>query len=86
MMAMEKAMTGVSFAGLLKGEAHPAGGGTPILGLCLDSREVRPGWLFLACKGHDHHGLKHLADAHARGAAAVAFDPAGAEPYLPVPG
>ena len=78
-------MAGVAFAELLKGEGHPAGGGTPILGLCLDSREVRPGWLFLACKGHDHHGLKHLADARARGAVAVAFDPAGAEPYLPLP-
>lgn len=84
-MAREQAMAGVPFSELLKGEARPAGGGTPILGLSLDSREVRPGWLFLACKGHDHHGLKHLADARARGAVAVAFDPAGAEPYLPLP-
>ena len=36
------------------------------------------GYLFLACNGHDHHGLKHLADARARGAVAVAYDPDGA--------
>lgn len=57
----------------------------PIHGLALDSREVHPGFLFMAVHGHDHHGLKHLAEARARGAAAVAYDPEGAAEYLPVP-
>jgi len=79
MMAQSARADGVRFDSLV-----PGGGETPIRGLCVDSRGVEPGWLFLACRGHDHHGLKHLADARARGAAAVAYDPAGAETYLPL--
>ena len=84
-MAQEKPLNGVPLAELLRGEAEIDGGGTPILGLCLDSREARPGWLFLACRGHDHHGLKHLTDARTRGAVAVAYDAEGARPFLPLP-
>ena len=84
MMAKTKAIAGVDLAGLLQG--HGTAQHVPVLGLSLNSREVRPGYLFLACKGHDHHGLKHLADARARGAVALAYDPAGAEAYLPLPG
>ncbi len=84
MMAKSKAIAGVDLAALLQGygsmDSH-----VPVLGLSLDSREVRPGYLFLACKGHDHHGLKHLADARARGAVVVVYDPAGADAYLPLP-
>jgi UDP-N-acetylmuramyl tripeptide synthase len=80
MMAQSARADGVRFDSLV-----PGGGETPIRGLSIDSRGVQPGWLFLACRGHDHHGLKHLADARARGAAAVAYDPAGAETYLPLP-
>lgn len=56
----------------------------PVRGLALDSRAVHPGYLFLACHGHDHHGLQHLADARARGAVAVAYDPEGASAYREV--
>lgn len=55
----------------------------PLQGLALDSREIQPGFLFLAVHGHDHHGLQHLADARRRGAIAVAYDPEGAVQYLP---
>jgi UDP-N-acetylmuramoyl-L-alanyl-D-glutamate--2,6-diaminopimelate ligase len=40
----------------------------------LDSRAVRQGALFLACKGRTHHGLKFAEQAVARGARAVLFE------------
>ena len=71
---------------VLRGQASfGSGGDTPVRGLALDSRGIGPGYLFLACKGHDHHGLKHLSDARQRGAVALAYDPAGADAYLPLP-
>ena len=83
MMAKSKAIDGVELAELLAGEGR-APAGIYIHGLALDSRGVRPGYLFLACRGQDHHGLKYLTDACARGAVAVAYDPAGADAYLPL--
>lgn len=55
----------------------------PVEGLALDSREIHAGYLFVALNGHNHHGLKHLAEARSRGATAVAYDPEGAAGYLP---
>lgn len=61
--------------------------------LTLDSRQVVPGALFLACQGRSQHGLRFVADALARGARAVLYesgpgvgevDPPGAV-ALPVP-
>ena len=46
--------------------------------LTLDSRKVRPGDLFLALPGLQHDGRLHIADAIARGAAAVAYELEGA--------
>ncbi len=46
-----------------------------ILGLSSDSRLVEPGWLFLACRGNESHGLNHLDQAVERGAVAVAWEP-----------
>ncbi|HEY6458461.1 MAG TPA: UDP-N-acetylmuramoyl-L-alanyl-D-glutamate--2,6-diaminopimelate ligase [Steroidobacteraceae bacterium] len=44
----------------------------------LDSREVRPGALFLACRGHDQrnprHGIEFAAQAAERGARAVIYE------------
>jgi UDP-N-acetylmuramoyl-L-alanyl-D-glutamate--2,6-diaminopimelate ligase len=40
----------------------------------LDSRAVKPGGLFLACKGRAHHGLKFAAQAVARGARAILYE------------
>ncbi len=85
-MAEARDLSGMRLADLLLGEGElPSGGDTSIRGLALDSRSIGPGYLFLACNGHDHHGLKHLADARARGAVAVAYDPEGAASYIPLP-
>ena len=47
--------------------------------LTLDSRKVRPGDLFLAVPGGQQDGRVHIADAIARGAAAVAYEAEGAQ-------
>jgi UDP-N-acetylmuramoyl-L-alanyl-D-glutamate--2,6-diaminopimelate ligase len=53
--------------------------------ITLDSREVVPGGLFLACRGINSHGLDYLQQAIATGVAALAWEPAPgiAEPRLP---
>jgi UDP-N-acetylmuramoyl-L-alanyl-D-glutamate--2,6-diaminopimelate ligase len=55
-----------------------AASSTLIRELTLDSRMVRPGDLFLAVPGTQQDGRVHIADAVARGAAAVAFEAEGA--------
>jgi UDP-N-acetylmuramoyl-L-alanyl-D-glutamate--2,6-diaminopimelate ligase len=42
-----------------------------IAGLACDSRQVRPGWLFVAIPGHKMDGAAFVEDAVARGAVAV---------------
>jgi UDP-N-acetylmuramoyl-L-alanyl-D-glutamate--2,6-diaminopimelate ligase len=61
-----------TLADLLRGfaEAPPL----VVQGIASDSRNVHAGDLFLACGGATSHGLDHLEDAVAAGAAAVAFD------------
>lgn len=61
--------------------------------LALDSRNVRAGDLFLAVPGGKFDGRAHIADALARGAAAVAYEVEGATvlpitevPLIPVKG
>lgn len=49
-----------------------------VSGLCLDSRQIRAGEVFLALSGTREHGLVHAQQALDRGAACVLFDPAGA--------
>jgi UDP-N-acetylmuramoyl-L-alanyl-D-glutamate--2,6-diaminopimelate ligase len=58
-----------------------------VTGVELDSRAVLPGNLFLALAGQAQHGLDYAGQAVARGAAAVAWEPAPnlAAPALGVP-
>jgi UDP-N-acetylmuramoyl-L-alanyl-D-glutamate--2,6-diaminopimelate ligase len=76
----------ISLMWLLDGiAAVPANQVRDIRDLTLDSREVRSGSLFFALPGRSVHGLKFAADAAARGAVVVLWEPsADAElPKLP---
>ncbi len=73
-------------ADLFDGIGTPRGGNPVISGVAMDSRAVRPGDLFLACRGIGSHGLAFAADAIDRGAAAIAWEPDGFEAVnLPLP-
>jgi UDP-N-acetylmuramoyl-L-alanyl-D-glutamate--2,6-diaminopimelate ligase len=50
-----------------------------VTGVTLDSRDVRPGDLFIALSGERVHGASFVRDAAAAGAVAVATDAAGRE-------
>lgn len=60
---------------LLELDASLCGGNPLISGLAMDSRQVEPGALFLACRGTESHGLAHLEQALQRGAVALAWEP-----------
>ena len=45
---------------------------TDITGICYDSRQVKPGYLFVAIKGNKKDGHSYIEDALAKGAAAIA--------------
>ena len=49
--------------------------GIMVSDVTIDSRAVKPGSLFLACRGEKHHGLDFAAQVIAQGASAVLFDP-----------
>ena len=57
----------------------------PLTDLTLDSREVLPGAAFVALQGAREHGLRYAADALARGAAIVLYEPSEvyADPPMP---
>ncbi|MBT8091021.1 MAG: UDP-N-acetylmuramoyl-L-alanyl-D-glutamate--2,6-diaminopimelate ligase [Gammaproteobacteria bacterium] len=48
----------------------------PVLidGIASDTRQLGKGFLFLACRGMNSHGLDYLAEAKAAGVSAVAYD------------
>jgi UDP-N-acetylmuramoyl-L-alanyl-D-glutamate--2,6-diaminopimelate ligase len=73
------AVPSVSLQWLLDGIATVKVDSVRILDLTLDSRAVRPGSLFLALPGRTAHGLKFFAEAAARGASAVLWDPEGVD-------
>nr|WP_035850213.1 UDP-N-acetylmuramoyl-L-alanyl-D-glutamate--2,6-diaminopimelate ligase [Kitasatospora azatica] len=64
----------------LLGLAVPDGGpGTLVTGITHDSRAVRPGDVYVAFAGANHHGAAFAGQAVAAGAVAVLTDRAGAE-------
>ncbi len=81
---MSTATPGVSLMWLLDGIASlpVSGGGVRVNDLTLDSREVRAGSLFFALGGRHEHGLKYAAEAAARGASVVLWDPEDLSPGL----
>jgi UDP-N-acetylmuramoyl-L-alanyl-D-glutamate--2,6-diaminopimelate ligase len=52
----------------------PAPAAVPIEGITHDSRQVRPGWLFVALRGQHRDGHDHAAEAAAAGAAALLLE------------
>jgi len=60
-------------------------GDPEIRGLTSDSRDVKPGYLFAALSGARESGRRYLADALARGAAAVLTDEAPLDEPVAVP-
>ncbi|MCW8927958.1 MAG: Mur ligase domain-containing protein, partial [Gammaproteobacteria bacterium] len=61
------------FAGFADAASLPS---LSVTGLTLDSRQVEPGWLFLACAGIRQHGVHFIEEAIVNGAVAVALEPA----------
>ncbi len=80
-MPARREETGVSLSQLL-----PELGGTaariPVPGLAADSRRIRPGDVFLACRGEQGDGRDYLGDAVVRGAAALVVEQV---PGVPAP-
>jgi UDP-N-acetylmuramoyl-L-alanyl-D-glutamate--2,6-diaminopimelate ligase len=65
----------VSLTWLLDGIASVPANDAQVADLALDSREVRAGYLFFALRGRRSHGLEFAAEAAARGACAVLWEP-----------
>lgn len=79
MMAAQQLIQPPLLSQLLHGLARVAPGQeVTVRGLALDSRQVRPGTLFLAVAGRHVHGVDFVADAIAAGAAAIAWEPTDA--------
>src|SRR5262245_42213801 len=57
----------------------------PIVGLTADSRAVEPGYLFAALQGSRTDGARYIADALARGAAAILMPRQDAEAFGETP-
>lgn len=71
---------GVLLSELLEGIAAVTAGEDRIVnGVALDSRQVRPGYLFLACNGLAQRGHEFISAAVAQGAIAVAYEIAEGE-------
>jgi UDP-N-acetylmuramoyl-L-alanyl-D-glutamate--2,6-diaminopimelate ligase len=80
MAARQTRRTGVALSALLRDfAAVSAAEERTVTGIALDSRQVRPGDLFLACRGLARDGHEFIAAAVEQGAAAVAYDVASAE-------
>ena len=59
--------------------------GLPVTGLCLDSRQVKPGDVFFALSGTQTHGSHYLQEAIQRGAIAILCDLPYPEELISIP-
>lgn len=92
MMAPQLKVSEISLGTLLHGYAAVSLREERLIsGVCMDSRIVRPGDLFLACTGSRTTGVRYIDEALRRGAAAVAVEADsigawihGAVPLIPV--
>lgn len=75
MMAVKSQMPGMLVGQLLEGLVQGELPDVAVSGLATDSRLVKPGDLFFACKGLRVHGMSHAAEAVRQGAVAVVWEP-----------
>jgi UDP-N-acetylmuramoyl-L-alanyl-D-glutamate--2,6-diaminopimelate ligase len=82
-------MAALATHGRMLGEILGADAGSfarlPVTDLTLDSREIVPGAAFVALEGAKEHGLRYAADALARGAAVVLYEPSAVYADPPSP-
>ncbi|MBE0434264.1 MAG: UDP-N-acetylmuramoyl-L-alanyl-D-glutamate--2,6-diaminopimelate ligase [Methylomicrobium sp.] len=71
----------MKLAELLLGHAR-TGADITVRGLSLNSRDIKPGDVFIAVQGARQHGLAHVRQALELGASAVLYDPRGASEWL----
>jgi UDP-N-acetylmuramoyl-L-alanyl-D-glutamate--2,6-diaminopimelate ligase len=72
---------GMNLRDLLDGFVDPAAiAAVDVSGLCLNSRDLRPGDVFVALSGRSGHGMKFVYQARERGAVAVLHDGRSAPP------
>jgi UDP-N-acetylmuramoyl-L-alanyl-D-glutamate--2,6-diaminopimelate ligase len=64
--------TGMSLRELLSGFVSAPD--IPVTGIASDSRQIEPGYLFLACQGIRSDGLDYVEEAIANGASAIAWE------------
>jgi UDP-N-acetylmuramoyl-L-alanyl-D-glutamate--2,6-diaminopimelate ligase len=85
MPARESQGSGMLLSDLLKGVAAVSGrDDRTVNGVALDSRQVRPGYLFMACRGATQRGHDFIPAAVAQGACAIVYEIAeGEAPTLP---
>jgi len=60
--------------GFVESKAFATAEGLRVSDLVIDSQQIKPGSLFLACLGQVSHGLEFIDDAIARGAAAIVWE------------
>ncbi|MES9969697.1 MAG: UDP-N-acetylmuramoyl-L-alanyl-D-glutamate--2,6-diaminopimelate ligase [Candidatus Thiodiazotropha sp.] len=75
MMAAERLTPGATLTSLLHGLVTvPVQDDREVTGITLDSRDVTPGSLFIACAGEHHHGLAFAEQAVSKGAVAILWE------------
>ncbi|MES9943640.1 MAG: UDP-N-acetylmuramoyl-L-alanyl-D-glutamate--2,6-diaminopimelate ligase [Candidatus Thiodiazotropha sp.] len=75
MMAAERITSGATLTSLLHGLVSvPANDDREVTGITLDSRNVTPGSLFIACAGEHQHGLAFAEQAVSQGAVAIIWE------------
>src|SRR5882757_8054652 len=79
---MSVSTPGVSLMWLFDGIAPLPENDARVEDLTLDSRDVRAGSLFFALSGGQSHGLKFVAEAAARGARVVLWEPSSEAPAV----
>ena len=73
---MAAAVGTIMTLGELLGAVPAEFSGIGIADLVMDSRQAGPGAAFVAVQGDESHGIEYAADAVARGAAVVLYEPA----------